>query len=212
MRFNMDKIRVLIADDHAIVRMGLRTLFESKTGFEVVGEAKNGDEAVKRTLKLRPDIVIMDLLMPVIDGIEATRILHEKSPSVGILILTTSTIPDNLSRAIQGGARGIVIKTSDNGELLQAVREVHAGKLHIPADIANLIDNEPSAEPLTARQREILQSMARGLSNTEIARQFGISYGMSKKYVATILKKLGAANRSEATALAVSRELVKVSH
>ena len=206
----MDKIRVLIADDHAIVRMGLRTLFESKPGFEVVGEVKNGDEAIKRAQKLKPDIVIMDLLMPVIDGIEATRILHERSPSVGILILTTSTISDNLSRAIQNGAMGIVIKTSDNGELLQAVREVHAGKHHIPADVANLIDKDSPLGELTERQLEVLQSMARGLSNTEIAKQFGISYGMAKKYVATILKKLGAANRSEAASIAVSKHLVKM--
>ena len=206
----MDKIRVLIADDHAIVRMGLRTLFESKPGFEVVGEAKNGDEAIKRAQKLKPDIVIMDLLMPVIDGIEATRILHEKSPSIGILILTTSTISDNLSRAIQSGASGIVIKTSDNGELLQAVKEIHAGKRHIPTDIANLIKNDPPAEALTKRQQEILLSMARGLSNTEIAQQFDISYGMAKKYVVTILKKLRAANRSEAVSIALSKQLVKM--
>lgn len=206
----MDKIRVLIADDHAIVRMGLRTLFESKPGFEVVGEAKNGDEVIKRAQKLKPDIVIMDLLMPVIDGIEATRILHERSPSINILILTTSTISDNLSRAIQNGARGIVIKTSDNNELLQAVREIHAGKRHLPTDVANLIDKDPPLGELTERQLEVLQSMARGLSNTEIAKQFGISYGMAKKYVTTILKKLGAANRSEAASIAVSKQLVKM--
>ena len=206
----MDKITVLIADDHAIMRMGLIALFESDNQIEVVGEAKNGEIAVKKALKLKPDVVVMDLLMPVVDGITATKAICDKLPNTKVLVLTTSTVSDDLNRVLSNGASGIVIKSESYDTFLQAIKEVHAGKRYIPADVAELIAYDPPAKALTERQLAILTSTARGLSNDEIAREFAISKTMVKKYLNVIYKKLDAANRSEAIAIAQRKHLLKM--
>lgn len=206
----MDKITVLIADDHAIMRMGLIALFESDDQIEVVGEAKNGEIAVKQALKLKPDIVVMDLLMPIVDGITATKAICDKLPNTKVLVLTTSTVSDDLNRVLSNGASGIVIKSESYDTFLQAIKEVHAGKRYIPADVAELIAYDPPAKALTERQLAILTSTARGLSNDEIARQFDISKAMVKKYLKATYQKLDAANRSEAIAIAQRKHLLKM--
>ena len=206
----MDKITVLIADDHAIMRMGLIALFEIDNQIEVVGEAKNGEIAVKKALKLKPDVVVMDLLMPVVDGITATKAICDKLPNTKVLVLTTSTVSDDLNRVLSNGASGIVIKSESYDTFLQAIKEVHAGKRYIPADVAELIAYDPPAKALTERQLAILTSTARGLSNDEIAREFAISKTMVKKYLNVIYKKLDAANRSEAIAIAQRKHLLKM--
>ena len=206
----MDKITVLIADDHAIMRMGLIALFESDNQIEVVGEAKNGEIAIKQALKLKPDIVVMDLLMPVVDGITATKAICDKLPDTKVLVLTTSTVSDDLNRALANGASGVVIKSENYDTFLQAIKDVHAGKRYIPADVAELIAQDPPAKALTERQLAILTSTARGLSNDEIARQFDISKAMVKKYLKVAYQKLDAANRSEAIAIAQRKHLLKI--
>ena len=206
----MDKITVLIADDHAIMRMGLIALFESDNQIEVVGEAKNGEIAIKQALKLKPDIVVMDLLMPVVDGIAATKAICDKLPNTKVLVLTTSTVSDDLNRALANGASGVVIKSENYDTFLQAIKDVHAGKRYIPADVAELIAQDPPAKALTERQLAILTSTARGLSNDEIARQFDISKAMVKKYLKVAYQKLDAANRSEAIAIAQRKHLLKM--
>ena len=206
----MDKITVLIADDHAIMRMGLIALFESDNQIEVVGEAKNGEIAIKQALKLKPDIVVMDLLMPVVDGITATKAICDKLPNTKVLVLTTSTVSDDLNRALANGASGVVIKSENYDTFLQAIKDVHAGKRYIPADVAELIAQDPPAKALTERQLAILTSTARGLSNDEIARQFDISKAMVKKYLKVAYQKLDAANRSEAIAIAQRKHLLKI--
>lgn len=205
----MDKITVLIADDHAIMRMGLIALFESDDQIEVVGEAKNGEIAIKQALKLKPDIVVMDLLMPVVDGITATKAICDRLPNTKVLVLTTSTVSDDLNRALANGASGVVIKSENYDTFLQAIKDVHAGKRYIPADVAELIAQDPPAKALTERQLAILTSTARGLSNDEIARQFDISKAMVKKYLKATYQKLDAANRSEAIAIAQRKHLLK---
>ena len=207
----MDKIKVLIADDHAIVRMGLSALLETKPDIEVVGEATNGDLAVKKALKLKPDIVIMDLLMPGLDGIAATKALHEQAPDIKVLVLTTSTVSDDLSRALQNGASGIVIKSSSNGTLVQAIRDIAAGKRYLPKEVSTLISIDPPVgHDLTDRQTQILQLVAQGQSTYSIAQDLNLSEIMVKKHLSAVFRKLGAANRTEAVAIALRKQLVKM--
>ena len=206
----MDKIRVLIADDHAIVRTGLAALLDTEPDIEVVGEAEDGAAAVQKALRLKPDIVIMDLLMPVMDGIEATRGICEKLPSTRVLVLTTSAVSDDLSRALAAGASGALTKSTANDRLLQAIKDVVSGKRPLSPEIEKLISLDPPAPELTERQTAILHSVTRGLSNPEIARQFGIAEITVKNHLTAIFAKLGASNRSEAVAIALRKQLVKM--
>ena len=206
----MNKIKVLIADDHTIVRIGLATLLGVEKDIEVVGEAKNGDMAVKEALRLLPDVVIMDMMMPKKDGAEATAELREKLPSAKVVILTTFGASDGIAQAIESGAAGALMKTADDDVIVSTVREVAAGKTVISADIRRLIDNDPPIQRLTPRQIEVLQSMTRGLTNRDIASQLGICVDRVNDQVATILTKIGAANRTEAVAIAMRKHLLKI--
>lgn len=204
----MDKIRVLIADDHAIVRMGLVALLGTAPDIEVVDEARNGDLAVRKALRHRPDIVILDLLMPVMDGIAATKAICDQLPETKVLVLTTSTVSDDLNRALANGASGIVIKSSENDRLVQAIRQVSAGKRYIPADVAKLLAQDPPAHDLTDRQLDILKAAAKGHSNAAIGRSLGISEVMVKKHLTAAFRKLGASNRAEAISIAMRKSIL----
>ena len=206
----MNKIRVLIADDHTIVRIGLATLLGAEKDIEVVGEAKNGEMAVSEALRLLPDVVIMDMMMPKKDGAAATAELHEKLPSVKVVILTTFGASDGIAQAIESGAAGALMKTADDDVIVSTVREVAAGKTVISADVRRLIDDDPPVQKLTPRQIEVLQSMTRGLTNRDIARQLGICIDRVNDQVASILTKIGAANRTEAVAIAMRKHLLKI--
>ena len=206
----MDKIKVLIADDHAIVRMGLSTLLEADGGIDVVGEAENGAEAVKRTLRLKPDLVIMDLMMPETDGIAATAEIKRQSPGTKVLILTTSTVSDELNRAIAAGADGAIMKSSANRGLLQAIKTVADGKRYVAREIAAAISEDPPAPTLTPRQKDILNAMTKGLTNKDISRELGIRTDVVNQHVMAILGKIGAANRTEAVAIALRKHLLKI--
>ncbi|MBQ3097353.1 MAG: response regulator transcription factor [Kiritimatiellae bacterium] len=203
-------IRVLIADDHTIVRIGLRTLLGAEKDIEVVGEAKNGEMAMKEALRLRPDVVIMDLMMPKMDGAEATAVLHEKLPETKVIILTTFGSSDGIAHAIESGAAGALMKTADDAVLISTIRSVAGGKTVISPDIKRLLAEDPPIPVLTTRQAEVLQSMMRGLTNRDIAKQLGIRQDGVNEHVAAILAKIGAANRTEAVAIALRKHLLKL--
>ena len=203
-------IRVLIADDHTIVRIGLRTLLGAEKDIEVVGEAKNGEMAVKEALRIRPDVVIMDLMMPKMDGAEATAALHEKLPETKVIILTTFGSSDGIAHAIESGAAGALMKTADDAALIPTIRSVAGGKTVISPDIKRLLAEDPPIPVLTTRQAEVLQSMMRGLTNRDIAKQLGIRQDGVSEHVAAILAKIGAANRTEAVAIALRKHLLKL--
>jgi DNA-binding NarL/FixJ family response regulator len=203
-------IRVLIADDHTIVRIGLRTLLGAEKDIEVVGEAKNGEMAVKEALRLLPDVIIMDLMMPKMDGAEATAVLHEKLPETKVIILTTFGSSDGIAHAIESGASGALMKTADDAALISTIRSVTSGKTVISPDIKRLLAEDPPIPVLTTRQTEVLQSMMRGLTNRDIAKQLGIRQDGVNEHVAAILTKIGAANRTEAVAIALRKHLLKL--
>ena len=205
-----NRIRILIADDHAMVRMGLRVLLETEPDLEVVGEAKNGEAAVAETLRLRPDVVVMDLMMPRMDGIEATREIAARAPNAKVLLLTTFSTSDGLAEALAAGARGAFMKSVEDSALIAAIRKVAAGETAIAPDVRRLIREDPPAAKLTPRQRDILASITRGLTNKEIAAQLGIRADGVNLHIMEILSKLGASNRTEAAAIALRKHLLKL--
>ena len=206
----MDKIKILIADDHAIVRVGLVTLLGAQDDFVVVGEASNGSEAVTRALKLKPDVVVMDLVMPKKNGVAATTELHEKLPTAKCLILTSFGTAEELQAALHAGAAGILLKSTANGKLVATIRKIATGKTVIADDVEQLLSEEQPIPDLSPRQREILESITRGLSNAQIALQLDISAESVKTHMAKLFAKLGAANRTEAVAIALKKHLLKM--
>lgn len=204
----MTPTRVLIVDDHAILRMGLASLLSSKKDIEVVGDAANGPEGIRRAIELKPDVVVMDLMMPGMGGAEATARLLEKAPDAKVLIITTFDTSDGIDRALKAGARGAIMKNCDFEELVDALSTVASGGSYIAPDVKRLFSNDPPAITLSPRQREMLQSIARGLSNPDIAKQFGISIYVVKEHIAALFAKIGAANRSEAVAIAMRKNLL----
>ena len=206
----MSKIKVLIADDHAIVRMGLAALISAESDIEVVGEAKNGIEAVRESLRLAPDVVVMDIMMPKKDGVSATQEIHEKLPTAKVLILTSVSASDSITRAIAAGAAGAILKNDENQSVINAIREIVTGKQVIAKEIRRLIRKDPPAPELSPRQQEILTSLTRGLTNDDIAKQLGISVPSVKTHLAALFAKLGVANRAEAVAIALRKHLLKI--
>ena len=206
----MKPTRILIADDHAIVRMGLASLLGTQEGFEIVGDAEDGEMAVKKALKLKPDVVIMDLMMPKKDGAEASAEIHAALPETKILILTTFGTSDGIANALNSGASGALMKNSPNDQLVKALRTVAAGGRAISDEVERLMEEDPPAKALTPRQMEILEGMTRGLTNQDIARELGIREDRVKGHVNTIFAKLGAANRTEAVAIALRKHLLRL--
>lgn len=205
----MKETTVLIADDHAIVRMGLATLLEPESGIRVIGEADDGDVAIRKAMRNRPDIVIMDIMMPVRDGISATQEIKSRLPHTRVLILTTSTVSDDLSRALEAGADGAITKSNANAQLLTAIRAIAAGKRWVSPEIEKQIATDPPVQKLTERQEVILSSIVRGLTNADIAHQLGIREDSVKEHLNLIFSKIGAANRAEAVAIALRRHLLR---
>ena len=205
-----NKIKVLIADDHSVVRMGLVALFDSKADIQVVGEARDGEEAVRAAEACKPDVIIMDLMMPKLNGAEATKAIRERCPGAKVLILTTFGTSDDISRALSVGASGAILKSADNAELVEAVRTVAAGESAVSRDISRLIREDPPVQELSPRQQEILGSVTRGLTNREIAKVFDISPESVKSHITTIFAKIGAKTRSEAVTIALRKQLLKM--
>ena len=203
------KVRVLIADDHSVVRMGLVSLLGTAKNVEIAGEAVNGEDAVRKALKLRPDIVIMDIVMPKKDGVAATEEILAAAPDTKVLILTTFGTSEDISRALKAGATGAIMKSATNRELLAAVQSVAQGKRFISTEVEGILANDPPIPELSQRQSEILESIARGLTNKEIATQLDISLESVKSHVKVILEKLEASSRTEAAAIAQRKNLLK---
>jgi DNA-binding NarL/FixJ family response regulator len=203
-------IRILIADDHAVVRRGLRSLIQTEKDLLVIGEASNGIEAVESTLQLKPDVVIMDLIMPEKSGAEAIAEIMAQIPETRIIILTTFGTVDDMARAIESGAAGALLKTSDENELIAAIRTVAANGYAISSEVQQLMAENPPAPQLTSRQLEVLNSMSQGFSNADIAGQLGIKEFSVREHVAGIMAKLEASNRAEAVAIALRKRLLEL--
>jgi len=202
-------IRILLADDHSVMRMGLATLIGSDSGMTVVGEAENGEAAVRLVAEAHPDVVIMDLMMPVLSGAEATKRIIAEHPGTRILILTSYGISAECADAIRNGALGVITKDAAAENILEAVRTVAAGGRIVPDDIEKSLKDVVSSAKLTARQLEILDMVSRGFSNQDIASRFGISLTGVKKHLQTIFSKLGVSSRAEAVGIAMHRQLLK---
>jgi NarL family two-component system response regulator LiaR len=216
-------IRVLIVDDHAVVREGLRTFLELQDGIEVVGEAGDGIEALERAARLEPDVILMDLVMPRLDGVAAMRKLRERSPHSRVIVLTSFLDDNRLMPALQAGAAGYLLKDVEPAELAEAVRTAGSDRAMIDPTVAarlvrTLSEPGPSirrggagADPgssLTPREREVLELIAAGRSNKRIAVELGIAEKTVKTHVGHLMAKLGVSDRTQAALLAVRRGLV----
>ena len=206
----MKKIRILIADDHTFVRMGIAAYLETEDDLEVVGEASDGIEAVAVAARLKPDLAIVDLMMPRKDGVAATREILAVSPGTKVILLTAFSSADGLAHALEAGAAGVVIKNTSSTALVSAIRKVMSGKRAIPADIQRQLKADPPVPVLTERQKEVLESMTLGLTNKDIAKQLGISEDRIEEHVNALLGKISAANRTEAVAIALRKHLLKI--
>ena len=205
-----DAIRVLIVDDHAVVREGLRTFLDLQDGIEVVGEAADGEQAVREAERLRPDVVLVDLVMPKLDGVQMMRALRERVPSARAVVLTSYLDDERLLPAIRAGAAGYLLKSVQPQELATAVRTAAAGQALIdPVVAARLVEaldggRDDGADRLTPREREVLALLARGFANKRIAAELGIAEKTVKTHVSNVLAKLGVSDRTQA-ALYASR-------
>ncbi|HEY8625792.1 MAG TPA: response regulator transcription factor [Solirubrobacteraceae bacterium] len=209
-------IRVLIVDDHAVVREGLRTFLELQDGIEVVGEAANGEEALDAVTQRRPDVVVMDLVMPKLDGVGAMRELQRRGRAPRVLVLTSFLDDERLMPAIEAGAAGYLLKNVDPAELARAVRAAHAGEALLdPSVAARLVERIAGGErpgstgldELTPREREVFERIAQGRSNKQIALELGVAEKTVKTHVGHLLAKLGVADRTQAALLAVREGL-----
>ncbi|NJN16588.1 MAG: response regulator transcription factor [Oscillochloris sp.] len=210
-------IRVLLVDDQTLIRQGIQTLLEIEEDLTVVGTAANGAEAIEQTAALKPDVVLMDIRMPLMDGVQATRILTTQHPEIGVIILTTFDDDEYVFEGLKAGARGYMLKDADSSEIVAAIRAVAGGAALIQPSIARKVVAEfsrlarttspeiatpappsPLAEPLTEREHDVLRAIAAGCSNREIAEQLVITEGTVKNHVSNLLAKLGVRDRTQA--------------
>ena len=208
-----EPIRVLVVDDHAVVREGLRTFLELQEGIEVAGEAADGEEAIEAAERLRPDVVLMDLVMPALDGLAAMRALRERVPGARVIVLTSFADDDKLLPALRAGAAGYLLKNAEPQELARAVRAANAGEAlldpHVAARLVDALAGEKEPlDRLTPREREVLQLIGRGFSNKRIAQGLRLSEKTVKTHVGHVLAKLGVDDRTQAAVFAVRAGLI----
>ncbi len=206
-------IRVMIVDEHSMLRRGIMVFLKNKPGIQVVGEAGNGQEAVEQCEQLQPDVILMDLMMPVLDGVAATRIIHKRYPNVQVIALTTFQDKQLVHDALEAGAMSYLLKNVSGDDLAEAIRDAHAGRATIaPEAVQALIrPTEPETSPghaLTQREREVLALLVKGLSNNEIAERLSVSHATAKAHVSSILSKLSVSSRAEAIALTLEKKLI----
>ena len=206
-------IRVLLVDDQQIIREGLGKLLQAKSDLEVIGEAENGQIAVEQTLSLQPDVVLMDVRMPVMDGVAATRALHQQAPDVKVLVLTTFDDDEYVTQAMRYGAKGNLLKDTPSEELAQAIRLVDKGHTHLGPGLlekmmathpAPIVAPPPEFDQLTPREQEVLHLIAEGYNNREIAQTLYIAERTVKNHVNSILRRLNLRDRTQAAILASS--------
>jgi two-component system, NarL family, response regulator LiaR len=207
-------IRVMIVDDHAVVRSGLSAFLRSYDDLELAGEARNGEEAVQVCAQFRPDVVLMDLIMPVMDGATATQIIRQNCPQTQVVVLTTFKEEALVQKALGAGAIGYLLKDVQGDELAEAIRLAHAGQSTLSPEVTQALVRATSrpAQPgydLSEREREVLALMVKGLNNNEIAERLFVSLSTVKHHVSHILSKLGATNRAEAVVMAVQNNLIE---
>jgi NarL family two-component system response regulator LiaR len=213
-------IRLLIADDHHIVRKGIKVLLATEKDMQVVGEAENGAEAVEKAAALQPDVILMDIVMPGMDGIEATRRITSARPESRILVLTSFAADDKVFPAVKAGALGYLLKDSTPEQLLEAIRQVHRGEPSLEPAIARKVLQElshpgggtgkPTSEPLTEREMEVLRLIAQGMSNKEIAAKIFVAEWTVRSHVSNILGKLHLASRTQAALYAIRTGLASL--
>ncbi len=204
------KIRALVVDDHAVVRMGLVGLLHSEADLQCVGEADDGHAALEQFRKLRPDVTLMDLRMPVMGGVEATRAILAEDPAARVIVLTTYDGDEEIFRALEAGARAYLLKNMLGQDLVTAVRTVHGGGHHIPPAIAVRLAERLQRSQISAREIEVLNLIAKGLSNKRIGDALSVTEGTVKTHVINILGKLGADDRTQAVTIAIRRGLIRL--
>jgi two-component system NarL family response regulator len=202
-------IRILLVDDHYVVRTGLRAILEDEPDLSVAAEAEDGRQAVELFRVHRPDVVLMDLRMPGLDGVEATRRIREEFPQARVIMLTTYDGDQDIHRAVRAGACGYVLKDLTGSELIRAVKAVHVGKTYMPEAVASRLAESRSRPELTPRELEVLKMVVTGLSNKEIADALEMSEHTAKTHIKSILTKLGVRDRTEAATVALQRGFVR---
>lgn len=201
-------IRILIIDDHPVVREGLSRIIVTDKNMEVVGQASNGAEALEKFRKLRPDVTLMDMRMPEMNGVQAIEAIRKEFPNARIIVLSTYDLEEDIYLAMQAGARGYMLKDSPHNELIAAINRVHSGERVIPPSIASRLAERVGGNELTARETEVLNLIVHGNSNKEIGDELGISEGTVKSHVNNILDKLGVTDRTQAVSVALKRGIV----
>jgi NarL family two-component system response regulator LiaR len=207
-------IRVMIVDDHAMVRKGLTAFLKSEPTLELVGEAHDGREAIECCEQLHPDVILMDLIMPELGGVAATRTIHQRWPNVQVIALTSFQEKELVQDALQAGAIGYLLKNVSGEELSEAIRQAHSGRPTLAPEAVQALIQPPSeaesmAADLTRREQEVLALLVKGMSNPEIAAQLVISRATVKVHISSILSKLGVASRGEAISMAIQNKLVR---
>lgn len=201
-------IKVVLADDHLVVRMGIAAILSLERDIAVVGEADNGEDAVRLARELKPDVVVMDIMMPRKNGVEATIEILRENPAAKVLALTTFGTSQDIRQLLEAGAVGALLKTSSQDEIVSAIREVACGKRVISKEIENSLRAAPALPRLSARQLEVLNLVAKGFANHDVARILGISVNSVKDHLKNIYAVLGASSRTEATSIALNLELI----
>lgn len=212
----IEKIRVMVVDDHLVVREGLITLLETFPDFKMVGEASSGQEAIRLCEQLEPDVILMDLVMPDLNGVEATRTIRQRFPDSQVLAVTSFKETEMVRGVLEAGAIGYLLKTVSAEELAEAIRSAHRGELTVAADASSIVLEAITSPPapgrdLTEREHEVLELLVQGLSNSEIAARLGVSPNTVKNHLRSVYSKLDVSTRTAATTLAIKHGLVEIS-